>query len=93
MTTVNSSEIYKYYDNCECKYCKKSRGSNNKNFIIEVRYIGSVTDKALFGLFKNLRQWHQWKRYYTKKDRDKALEALQKKSNKPPSWEYRGVDL
>ena len=56
-----------------------------KPFRLQARYIGPKTSN-FSKLFEGLREWHLYGKYRTEKDREQALENLQRKDS---CWEYR----
>lgn len=66
----------------------KKRGGKRKKYIIECRNVR--------GFLPRMRDWHIWKRYETRRQRDTALEKVVEKEGVFPShwghYEYRAKD-
>lgn len=73
--------------------CSSSpRPKRKREWVIQRRYIRANSPAAAFmsKTYARLREWNNYRRYYTQKNRDEALRKLASKDT--DIWEYRTAD-
>lgn len=76
-------------DCCEPSGRKKGK----KVFVLERRCISPVSNSLIERLTSRLRLWHVFGKYSTDRDRERAMETMQKKGySTNRKWEYRTKD-
>jgi len=75
----------------EPESCSPVRKREKRTFGVECRYIGPKVD-GFFDFMKSHREWHHFRSYRTEKDRQKAIDCLNKNKAGYWKWEHRAVD-
>lgn len=66
-----------------------TKRQRKRPYVLEWRYVGRSRSVYGLGMY---REWSKFSAYETRKQRDQALEAQQRKERHPATWAFRAVD-
>jgi|TARA_R110000824_G_scaffold86938_2_gene214686 hypothetical protein len=76
------------FDEPECSAPVAKR--KNKQFVLERRYVSPVRDDLLGRITSPIRQWRVFRKYRSARDRQRAIENMERKGDPVWwQWEYR----